>query len=605
LKASRFFSIFFFAATASLFLSAATCAGSGGAPGPAGIGLVTAIGLAVVSAAVLAIAFHALKQPAMLAFILAGLLMQTGFAGSLGESIKVMEQVSHLGLVFLLFIIGIEMDLNGIRRLGKGTATAVLLQAPIACAVIVALQWALSASGLALPGLGDSGDKWFYYGVAAALSSTAVVVKLLSDKFDLTSQAGTISIFTLIAQDIWAVLALSYVMMAGAAGADGGGAAGLLVMLGGGLAVLVAIMFFSRWVLAKLFARMTRSPELVTLVALGWCFLCAEAFSRIGFSAEMGALIAGLAIGRLAIHTEILSKVLSLRDFFMALFFVSLGVSLPPLSIEILTGALALVAIVVIARFILFTPTLLAARQGPIVALAAPINLAQISEFSLLIIPIGAAHGVLTGNDIGVISYAMMLSVILSTYAIKYNYHIAKTMDALLGFQRLGGGAGAGAESAVRGAVGAHGGHGAARDIIMLGFHHTSAEMAALAAASDPDVLRRVLVVDFNVKNHDRIRSMGMEAVYGDISNPDTLRHHGIEKARAVVLSLSDTYLRGTSAARMLATIRMLNPNARLIATSVNAEQSAELSALGAFACVSPAKEAAPAYLQAIKQAME
>lgn len=571
---------------------APTWAGGGATGGQ--IDLVTAIGLAVVSAAALSILFHAFKQPALLAYIVAGLLMQMGLTSRLGDSLHVMETVSHLGLVFLLFIIGIEMDLRGIQRLGRRTAAVLLLQAPLAAAAVLALQWLFARAGLVIPGLGGSADAWFYYGVVVALSSTAVVVKLLSDKFDLTSQAGKLSVLTLIAQDIWAVLALSYVTIRG-----GDGGSTLWLMLAGGGGAFAGIVVVARWALEPLLARLTRSPDLVALVALGWCFLCAESMKAIGFSAEMGALLAGLTIGRMPIHTEILAKVVNLRDFFMALFFVALGISLPSPSLDMLLRAAPLVAIVALARLLLFAPALLAARQGPIVALGASINLAQISEFSLLLIPIGVAQGALSRSDVGVINYAMMLSVLLSTYAIRYNYDLAILLGGWLGLGRAGG------DRPQPGRVPGGSGGPEKAEVILLGYYHNAAALAALAARSDPELLRRVLVVDYNLRAHGAIRAAGMRVVYGDISNPETLRHCGIDRARVVVSTLNDTFLRGIGTSDLLELVGRINPEARFIATAVSAREATALEARGAWACIVPESEAAPAYLQAIRTALD
>jgi Kef-type K+ transport system membrane component KefB len=560
-----------------------------------GISLVTAISLAVVSAAVLSVFFHRLKQPAILAYIAAGLLFQATLSDALGESIHVMEEVSHLGLVFLLFIIGIEMDLGGIRQLDKRGAVAVVLQAPLAVVLILFLQWGAAELGFAIPGLGKVSEAWFFYATVVALSSTAVVVKLLSDKFELTTQSGRVSILTLIAQDIWAVIALTYATMTMAEDAAKAGGGGVMVMVAGGMAVIAFILTMSKWVLPRLMVWLSRSPDMLSLVAIGWCFLCAAAMARIGFSAEMGALLAGLIVRRMPIHSEILPKVLSLRDFFMALFFVALGASLPPPTTAMIFAALPLVLWVILARLLFFTPILMAAGMGTVVSLAASVNLAQISEFSLLLVPIGAAAGALSDTDVGVISYAMMLSVLLSTYGIKFNHDIGLWMNRLPGLRSLSG-------SSAQGQAAAHD-HGAP-EVVLLGYHHNAEALAKLMAEKCQELLPKVLVVDFNLKNHARIRAAGMRVRYGDISNPETLRHCGIDKAKVVVLTLSSTFLKGTSSQKIINVLRNINPDMRFIGTASTARNLENIMGEGAWACISPEQEAAPAYLQAIRSAL-
>ena len=402
---------------------------AGGSQDGESLGLVSAIGLAIVSAAALAVVFHALKIPSLLAYILSGLLLGMFASPLLSHSIETMTHISHLGLVFLLFIIGLEMDIGGILHLGRRAALAVLLQAPITIAVVLGLQYGAAALGFSVFGLGTNPSSFIFFAVAASLGSTAVVVKLLGDKYDLDSKAGRLTVLTLIAEDIWAVLALSYVLTRdGHAGEE----TSILMMIGGGISLTVLFYLFTKHLLSRIMGRFSKSPDMLALIALGWCFLCAESLSRIGLSSEMGALIAGLTIGMLPHHVEILAKVSSLRDFFMALFFVALGMTLPLPSLAIMGQALALVGIVVLTRMILFTPTLLWAKNGFIVSLTSAVNLAQLSEFTLLLIPVGLATGSLSTEEGMVISYALMLSVVLSGFSIKYNYNAAGFMARFL-----------------------------------------------------------------------------------------------------------------------------------------------------------------------------
>jgi hypothetical protein len=276
----------------------------------------------------------------------------------------------------------------------------------------------------------------------------------------------------------------------------------------------------------------------------------------------------------------------------MALFFVALGMSLPPPDLEVLGGALALVGIVVALRLLVFAPTLLAARMGPLVSLASAINLAQLSEFSLLFVPLGIAQGALSVAEGSVLSYAMMLSVLLSTYGITYNYRLASALARLLRLPTLAS-RGAG-DDEDRAAAGQGGGHGA--EILLLGFHHDTEALAQHLGQHAPQLLPRMLVVDFSLKRHARVAGYGLRVVYGDISNPETLRHHGAARAAVVLSTVSDAFLRGTSNLRLLQQVRTLNPRARVVVTAESAEQVRSLLQAGADGCVCPALEAAPSF---------
>ena len=552
--------------------------------------LVPAIGLAVVTAAALAVLFTRLRQPALLAYIVAGLVIGR-FSGAFSGSLNTMEQVSHLGLVFLLFIIGMEMDLRGVLRLGPRAAVAILLQAPVSIGVVLGVQWGAHELGVSVPGLGDARGTWVYYAVAASLGSTAVVVKLLGDKFELGTQAGRVTMLTLIGQDAWAVLALSYVS---ALDEKSAGIASVALMLGGAALLVVLCVLLANHVLKRVMAFLATSPDLIAVVALGWCFLWAQGFSLTGLSAEMGALLAGLTVSRLPQRTEILSKVASLRDFFMALFFVALGIGLPRPSLEVMLGAVTLVALVLVSRLLLFAPALLSARLGPIVALTAALNLSQLSEFSLLLVPVGLAQGVLDPRDAAVVSYGLMLSVVLSSYIVRFNHAIAAALERGFRLRRLG-------EAR---SVPAHAADHPEGEVVLLGFFQNAEALAHELRRSAPEILAKILVVDFNLKNHPTVRAHGIRVAYGDISNPEVLRHHGLERARVVVSTIDDAFLRGTSNATLVGAVRAINPRARIIVTASGAEAARELLGRGAFACVAPPAEAASAYASAIREAL-
>jgi len=559
----------------------------------ASVNIVSAIGISVVTAAILAFAFKQMRLPSLLAYIVAGLLLSLVARPLFGETIHQMEVVSHLGLVFLLFIIGLEMDLRGVFKLGPRVAAAILLQAPVAVGVVLFVQWLAYESGIAIPGLGIEPSTWFYYAVACALGSTAIVVKLLDDRFDLTSQAGRLTILTLVAEDIVAVLALSY------AKASSGTDANIALMLGGGAMLMAAIVVLARFVLSRVMAQLARSPDLLTLVSLAWCFLCAELMHVVGLSAEMGALIAGLTLGQLPQRMEILAKVLSLRDFFLALFFVALGMLLPVPTVPLLLRAVSLAAIVLIVRIVLFTPTLLYARQGPIVSLAAPINLSQLSEFSLLLIPIGIAQGQLAVDDTVVISYALMISVVVSAFAIPNNYRIALFLARIFRINNAPNVFGADASNAHSSVAGTN-----TPDIIVLGYFRNAEAMTRLIKETDPDLIDRILVIDFNLDNHPAIRAHGLQVTYGDISNPQTLRHFCVGNAKVVVSTISDTFLRGVSNVELAESVRLINPAVRFIATAVDDDDAVTLGHSGAHHVVCPPEETASAYGAAIRAAL-
>jgi Kef-type K+ transport system membrane component KefB len=554
--------------------------------------LVSTVGITIVAAALLTILFNRIKLPALLAYIISGLLIGYFAGGYFGQTLHMIDSVSHIGLVFLLFIIGMEMDVSAVRLLGFRTGLAIALQTPVSIAAFYGLQWSLHHAGYSLPGLGEHPESWIYYAVAASLGSTAVVVKLLGDKFDLGSQAGKITVITLIVEDIWAVMALSYVKSGG--GAVESNAA--LLMIGGGILLTITLILISRYVLPRILANLARSPDLLMLVSLGWCFLCAESFARLGLSAEIGALLAGLTIGRLPEHAEVFSRVSSLKDFFMALFFVALGISLPPPTLTLLIEASILVGILVFSRMLLYSPTLFMAGQGPIVSLVVPINLSQFSVFGLLLMSVGLTNGSLNQHDQMIISYAMLISVTISAFTIAKNYRLAMIMSRILGFQVD--------KNYEQFQANSTSGHDHAADIIILGYFVNTEAIVRHLEKTYPDFLKKILVIDFNRQKHKRINYPGLRIAYGDFSNPYTLRHYGIKDAKVIVSTINNAFLHGIRNENLIDVIKRLNPAAKIVTTSLSSTQSENLIQRGAYACISTPDESAPAYIQAILTAL-
>jgi hypothetical protein len=270
--------------------------------------------------------------------------------------------------------------------------------------------------------------------------------------------------------------------------------------------------------------------------------------------------------------------------------------ALPPPTLSILLGACALTAIVILARLLLFTPTLLAARMGGIVSLSAAINLAQLSEFSLLLLPVGIASEAITQEEASIIAYALMLSLVLSSFGIRFNYSLARRIARVL---RMNAADGLGEHADGAG----HAGHGSA-DIYLLGYYLHAEALVCRIKQCRPDLLSQIMVIDYNLINHDRIRGHGLRVMYGDISNLETLCHAGIQNAKVVVSTIPNTFLRGTSNERLIDSIRSIAPAARIISTCVQEGEVVEQTARGAFSSICEPAQAAQAYLDAIDRAV-
>ena len=264
-----------------------------------------------------------------------------------------------------------------------------------------------------------------------SLSSTLIVVKLLSDKFEMGTLGGRITLGVLIFQDIWAIAFLALQPNLGALRP-----APLIGSLAAGAGLVLAAAALSRWVLPRLYRAIAKSPEMVLVTSMAWCFLVAGTAGALGLSKEMGALIAGMTIASFPYGTEVIGRLSGVRDFFVTLFFVALGLKVPAPSGHVIALACLVAALVVLSRFTsifgIFAALRLDARTAGVVA----INLAQISEFSLVIVSLGAGHGHVSDGLESLVLYAMLLMSVTSTYTTLFNHEIATTIARAL--EKLG-----------------------------------------------------------------------------------------------------------------------------------------------------------------------
>jgi len=538
------------------------------------------LGIAILVAAVLAFLARAAKQPLILAYVVAGVLLGSSIGFGVITAPESVEAISSLGLILLLYLIGLEIDVEALRRSGRTVLVAGLLQVPINFLVCLAVPWLLGAIGLVGP-LGRYGALYLTFGIS--LSSTLVVVKVLYDKFELDTLPGRITLGVLVFQDLWSILFLAVQPSLTAPQAGP-----LLKALGLGVALVAGAFAAARYALPPIFRGAARSPELLVLGAIAWCFLVAGLASGAGLSAEMGALTAGLAMSYLPYKPDIVAKVTTVRDFFLTLFFVSLGlkVAAPTWSLVGAAGAVAL--FMLLSRFLVMFPLLRILGAGDRAGLVTSMNLWPASEFALVLTAIGLKLGHVEGAVLDVILFTMILSAVAGTYLIHATHPVAKRCLAWL--QRMG--FARDREAQEGGAA-----HGGEHPIVLLGFHRVASALLHDLGAARPDLLPQVKVVDFNPVVLDELRRRGIACGYGDLGNPDTLHHAGLHGAKVAVCTIADTLLRGTTNRRILGHVRTLCPEARILVTAENAAAERDLLADGAAAVLVPHRAAGGAAL--------
>ncbi|OPY01141.1 MAG: Glutathione-regulated potassium-efflux system protein KefC [Syntrophorhabdus sp. PtaB.Bin047] len=538
------------------------------ASGDGGSGLVTSVGIAIIAATVMSFLGHMMRQPLLLAYIAAGVLIGPNIGLGLVTDASDIETISHIGLILLLFLIGLEIDIKKLKESGRSLVVTGLFQF-ILCVL-------LGLGFFYLLGFTVGGGRYdlVYLAACCALSSTAIVVKLLYGKFEIDTLAGRITLGVLVFQDIWAIILLGIqpnlanpeILMI------------LFSFLKGGVLVVFAFLL-SRYLLPRLFRKVSKTPELVLVASLGWCFFICGLAGYLGLSLEMGALIAGISISTFPYNLDVMARVINIRDFFVTLFFVALGMQIPnPMgSPGVLATAGIASAFLIVSRFLAVYPVLYSLRNGNRVSLLTSINLSQISEFSLVITALGMRAGHIGQDVMSLVIFVFVITSVVSTYMINYSDALQRALGFVLGrvgFRDIGF-----HEEEEREEAG--------REIMILGFHRNASSLISEIVEADGGVLSedmkdRIMVVDFNPEVHTSLQSLGIKVVYGDVGHLDTLHHAGLEKAKLVISTVPDSILVGTDNLTFIRHIRRMNPGARIIVTAESVQRALKMYTEGA-----------------------
>jgi len=544
--------------------------------GEGGHHLLTGIGVSIIAATILAYLGNLLKQPLLLAYIAAGAAIGPQFGFGLVRSKEDITIIAEIGLILLLFMIGLELDLKKIREAGKsliitGTCQFVL------CALMGLGFFLLLGFTVGKPyeyrifGVKVLGGEYdlLYLAVCIALSSTAIVVKLLYEKFELDTLAGRLTIGVLVFQDLWAIIVLS--VQPSLANPN---LLNLLLNFAEGALLVIISLVLSKYLLGYVFRKIAKVPELVLVASLAWCFLICGLAGYFDLSLEMGALVAGVAMSTFPYNLDIIAKIVSIRDFFITLFFVALGMAIPNplanLGLLIVAGAAAL--FVIATRFLSVYPLLYFLKNGNRVSLVASINLSQISEFSLVITAIGIKYGHIVPDIQTLIIYIFVMTSIASTYMIKSSNALQGFLSTVLnrvGFKSF-------REAQPEEA------EGPPKDLAVLGFFRIASSFLREVQDMYPALKERIVVVDFNPEVYGKLWAQGVKVVYGDISNPETLHHAGIEGAKLVLSTIPDPILVGTDNLKLIKQMKHLCPRAKIIVTAESPSAGLKMYQAGA-----------------------
>ena len=495
---------------------------------------------------------HRLSAPPVVGFLVAGVLMgPNGFA--LISATEEVEVLSELGVALLLFEVGLELSLSYVRQWARTVLIGGGLQmsGTLLCVAALAMAFGIPPS------------QSIFYGMLAALSSTAIVSKTYGDRAELDTAQGRSVISILLFQDLCVLpLILLLPVLAGLEAADMG-AVGM--EFARGLVIITALVIGGQFIVRKTLDRIVlfRDPELFTLCVGFFGIGTAVVSAWAGFSLAIGAFIAGLVISESEYGLQALSDVLPFRAVFSGIFFISTGMLLDiPAVVEQFDVLIPVLAVVFGLKVVLATISVRAAGGILTTALISGLSLAQVGEFSILLAALGLPLGLFREGD-----YQLFLSTaVLSMMATPF---LIRTAGAVAG--RIA--------SAVRGS-----------------HEHVPADPASADEMSDHTIivgygvagryLARVLdaagisciVVEHDANLVRRVREDGLPVTFGDGTQPAVLKHVGARRARVIVFAISSP----TEERRGVHVARDLNPTAQIVVRTRYTRSIDELMSLGA-----------------------
>ena len=510
---------------------------------------------------------HRLRQPALLGYLLAGCIVGP-FGFGLISQIEEIQSLAEIGVAFLLFALGVEFSLAELKRVKDIALKGSLLQISLTIALVASLTIALGWVGSTSEGI--------FMGAVLSLSSTAVVLKTLTERGEVNTIHGQVMLAILIAQDL--ALGLMLAVLPALNQPDN-----FFPALG--IAVLKALLFFlgaiaaGYWIIPRMMSTVakTESSELFLLTVIALCLGIALVTANLGLSIEMGAFVAGLTIAEIDYADRALSKIIPLRDTFASLFFASIGMLINPVTLWGNLGVIiGLVALVTIGKAGIIFPIVWRFGYSFKTAVISSLGLNQIGEFSFVLAATGQTLGLLDRAQYDLLIGTTATTLVLTPISMKLAPQIANKISAIPVVTRF---------LARQQNRGISVPQTIANHIVVAGYGRVGRVLVKLLR----DRQYTVLVIE---NSEAAIRGLRLEQIpyiYGDADSELVLKKARLDRAKAIAIALPDP-----SSTRILLQLAIqTNPNIDIVARSHSDREIDLLTTLGAAEVVQPEFEAA------------
>lgn len=495
-----------------------------------------------------------IRQPMIIGYIITGIVVGPTVLRVIGGANSI-EIFAQFGIALLLLIVGLGLNPRVIKEVGKIAALIGIGKVTIATLVGFGFGKLFGYSNLTS----------LYIGLALSFSSTIIILKLLTDKKEQNRLYGKISIGFLLVEDLIATIVLIGV----SASAKGGLSFENVGVMTLKMALLIAGLFLMRLViLPKLNRFIANSQEFLFLFAIGWGLGIATLFSWAGFSLETGALLAGITLASLPYAQEIGSRLKPLRDFFIILFFISLGSHLVLTDVvSILPRALLLSAVVLVGNPIVVMTIMGLSGYTKKTSFKTGIAGAQVSEFSFILLLLANQLGQVSNAVLSLVTVVALITIAVSSYVIIYSDQLYAFFERYLAlFERH--------------KVRSEREHTEHFDLVLFGYHKGGREFLHVFE----QLKKPYAVVDYDPDVIDILESKQSRYVYGDATDLELLSEINLETSKLVVSMITD-FPTNQFLANWLAAH---NPHAVFICTADTIEQAAELYSLGVAYVILP-----------------
>lgn len=513
------------------------------------------LSLVITIAAGVALCMRLIRQPLIIGHILTGLIVGPTLL-HLIKTPATITTFSDIGIALLLFIVGLGLNPRVIREVGKVAGITGIVQVGLT----TLFGWAISR----LLGLPEQAS--LLIGLALAFSSTIIILKLLNDKKEQSRLYGKIAIGLLLVQDLLAMLALLFVTAQRSN--QGLSFHQLGILLAKGLLIAVPLFLVSSKLLPRVHKLIAGSQEFLFLFGIGWGFGTAALFAKAGFSIEIGALLAGVSLASLPYAQEMSSRLRPLRDFFIIVFFISLGTRLNFQSIGHYIPLVIVSSLVVI----ILKPLIVLAVMGLMrytkrSSFKTAITTSQVSEFSLVLILVANNQGLLSNGLVSSLTFVALITIAISTYLILYSDRIYQLFERHLSlFER-------------------HMTHFEREsrhhyDLVLFGYAKGGHEFLKVFKA----LKKRFVVIDYDPEVIEMLDHQKLEYLYGDVMDIELLEETGLDKSKLIVSTISDHHAN----LFLLRLLEKINNRCLIILHAETVDEALELYELGATYVILP-----------------